>query len=172
MDKLNENDLDFETYYNLHSKSLRDISLRSFQFKILHRILPTNKLLFKMKINNYSLCDFCNSYIETLEHLFWECGVSRNIWIQVNDNLRLSHKFDNFNIDLKTIMLGYINENENFIFGINIFIVLIKKYIFNCKIHNKILSFEGVKNYIKNEIKFQRMSMGGVDEWEFLSEWL
>lgn len=51
----------------------KDIQLRWFQYRILHRILATNSHLFKMKITNTELCSFCNTNVETLTHLFWEC---------------------------------------------------------------------------------------------------
>ena len=42
--------------------SLRDNILKELQFKILHRYLPTNDLLFKMKKVNSRKCTFCNLY--------------------------------------------------------------------------------------------------------------
>ena len=41
----------------------RDNILKEFQFKILHRYLPTNDLLFKMEKVNSRKCTFCNLYI-------------------------------------------------------------------------------------------------------------
>ena len=50
----------------------RDNILKEFQFKILHRYLPTNDLLFKMEKVNSRKCTFCNLYRETILHLFYE----------------------------------------------------------------------------------------------------
>jgi len=41
-----------------------------FQYKILHRILSTNSLLFKCKLKETQLCNFCNETKETILHLF------------------------------------------------------------------------------------------------------
>jgi len=60
------------TYKNIISSTI-DTTLRSFQYKIVIRIIPTNKMLFKFQYVSSSLCTFCNANIETIEHLFWEC---------------------------------------------------------------------------------------------------
>ncbi|KAH3850204.1 hypothetical protein DPMN_092611 [Dreissena polymorpha] len=46
---------------------------RNFQYKYIHRIIATNKYLFKCKLSNSNRCDFCGENIETIEHLFGEC---------------------------------------------------------------------------------------------------
>ena len=61
----------------------RDNILKEFQFKILHRYLPTNSLLFKMEKVNSRKCPFCNLYTETISHLFYECYCVRDQWFQV-----------------------------------------------------------------------------------------
>jgi len=52
-----------------------DTTLRKFQYKIVMRILPTNKLLYKFKYVKSNLCDFCNCQTKTIEHLLWECHI-------------------------------------------------------------------------------------------------
>ena len=47
--------------------------LRSFLYKFITRIISTNVFLYKYKIKPSNICDFCSSYLETLQHLFWEC---------------------------------------------------------------------------------------------------
>ena len=64
-------------YYSLNFQSTVESKLRSLQYKILQRILQTNKFLIIYKIND-NLCYFCNNEIETLEHLFWLCPVTNN----------------------------------------------------------------------------------------------
>ena len=47
-------------------------SLQWFQFKINHRILPTRKYLFHIKVSDSPTCLSCNE-TETIQHLLWEC---------------------------------------------------------------------------------------------------
>lgn len=53
--------------------SCKDSNLHWLQFRINHRILGTNHLLFKMDIVNDCRCSFCEENNETIYHLLWEC---------------------------------------------------------------------------------------------------
>ena len=57
---------DWKNIYMMPFKSTIDTKLREFQYKYIMRIIPTNKFLFKCNLVQSNLCDFCNSYIETL----------------------------------------------------------------------------------------------------------
>ena len=62
-----------------------DNILKEFQFKILHRYLPTNDLLFKMEKVNSRKCTFYNLYRETILHLFYECYCVRDLFSKETD---------------------------------------------------------------------------------------
>ncbi|KAH3689727.1 hypothetical protein DPMN_192197 [Dreissena polymorpha] len=68
-------------------KATIESTLRNFQYKYIHRIIATNKYLFKCKLSNSNLCDFCSENIETIEHLFWECKHTQPIWNQLTSFL-------------------------------------------------------------------------------------
>ena len=75
--------------------------------------------------------------------------------------------------NINTVILGYKNNNDSFLSGINIFIVLVKKYIFDCKQNERILHFEGLKRYLKYHCKIQKsVSNNANREWGFLDAWL
>ena len=57
-----------------------DIVLRWLQFRILHRILPTNKRLELFGIKATDKCHRCPIHIETLLHLFWSCPTVSSFW--------------------------------------------------------------------------------------------
>ncbi len=44
-------DVKWEDVYNLPRKATKLNKLKDFQYKVLHRYLPTNSLLFKYKLN-------------------------------------------------------------------------------------------------------------------------
>ena len=50
-----------------------------FQYKILHRILATNKKLKQYGIKTSDFCDFCGQEVESILHLFCECNVATSI---------------------------------------------------------------------------------------------
>ena len=60
-----------------------DAWMKMFQYKILHRILPTNKKLRQYGIKPSNFCDYCNLEEESLIHIFCECDISACIWEEV-----------------------------------------------------------------------------------------
>ena len=82
--------------------SLRESKVQYFQFRFIHRILGTNKLLWRMNLRENSLCSFCGIQDETLDHLFWECPV-----------------VSNFILDTEQEILGqqFILSKQDFYFG-------------------------------------------------------
>lgn len=64
---------EWRTIFQVPFSSVRDTKIQAFQFRLLHRILGTNYLLYVMNSENNPRCTFCGRYDETLLHLFWEC---------------------------------------------------------------------------------------------------
>ncbi len=71
--------------------------LRSFQFKLLHRILYFNNRLFKCKLSCSSLCDFCSEDIDSIEHRFLFCRVTQGFYQDmdrwIKDRFRINYNF-------------------------------------------------------------------------------
>ena len=75
--------LDWETIYLIPHVLTIDTNTRIFQYKILNRILYTNKSLYKMKIVSSPLCTFRHTSEESLKHLFCYCKHSIAFWKSV-----------------------------------------------------------------------------------------
>ena len=117
----------WKTVYQIPYKCSTDTTLRSFQYKILTRIIPTNKLLYKYKIKPSNTCEFCSSYVETIEHIFWECATVQPIWNELK-TLFIAVGID-INLTLKDVCVGTFQggiDNE----VINYIIILMKKIHF------------------------------------------
>ena len=54
-------------------KITKSTRIRMFQYKLVNRILATNKYLKTIKVRDDDLCTFCGLEPETLPHLFWNC---------------------------------------------------------------------------------------------------
>ena len=52
----------------------------TFQFKFLHRNIPTNTYLYKVSIKDNGRCSFCKNEPESLEHLFFDCPITKDLW--------------------------------------------------------------------------------------------
>ncbi len=79
-------DIDKEFMYNCFSKLYASTSmtkLRSFQFRLLHRIIGINTKLYKWGITDSDKCSFCNENEETFVHLFYNCNHVLPFWTKV-----------------------------------------------------------------------------------------
>ena len=64
--------------YSLAFSVTLDTKLRTFQYKLLNRIVFTNDKLFRFNIVESPLCTFCTVVEESLEHLLFFCGVKQS----------------------------------------------------------------------------------------------
>ena len=66
--------------FKLAHDTATESKLKIFQYKLLLRILPKNRLLRLMKIRQSDLCSFCDKETKTISHLFWECESAARFW--------------------------------------------------------------------------------------------
>ena len=69
-----------KTVYELPFKVTVENKLRSFQFKLIHYIIPTNLSLYKMSIKDSPRCNHCPFQNKTLVHMFFECPDVKIFW--------------------------------------------------------------------------------------------
>ena len=123
--------IDKKTWKNVFMvlfNTIQDNHLIWFLYRIIHRILGTNKMLYKMSIHQSEKCRICDLEQENLMHLFVECGTVANLWNSIEDwILRSTRKQIKFSAT--DIILGYlIFENNNI--PINTIIAVTKYCIF------------------------------------------
>ena len=59
-----------------------------FQFKFLHRRIPTNNFLFRIGLQGYEKCSFCHTSSESIIHLFWSCRQTSHFWNKLTEWLK------------------------------------------------------------------------------------
>ena len=128
--------------------TLQDNNLKWFQFRLLHRILGVNSLLYKMKISDNHYCRLCNSNEETIVHLFVECQKSNKLWGEIKNWINKTVNVE-LNFTPTLILLGHINSDSNQI-PINAILMTVKYYIFNCAHLNKELDIFMCQKRVKN----------------------
>ena len=128
--------------------STRNNVLKEFQFKILHRYLPTNALLFKMKMIASNKCTFCNLYEENITHLLYECFHVKNVWLLIQQVLlRITNK--QVLLDCITVIFGYDLGNIMNQIVVNNIILHTKYYIWNCRSKSICPNYAGLKIYVE-----------------------
>jgi len=151
----NFTDIDSTTWKKIHIVphiSTIDMSLRSFQYKFIMRIVPTNTYLFKCKLSNSTLCDFCQSHIETIDHLFWECQHIQIIWKKMETFLASKNILIEIN---KTHAFFGCTEKKLHSDVFNFIVILLKSFIFKMKYKKCIPTFPHFIEYLNTRIKIE-----------------
>jgi hypothetical protein len=60
-------------------------TLNMFQYKLLHRTIPTNTFLYTCRLVETDLCAFCG---ETIMHLFGDCNIVKTSGLKYMSNCR------------------------------------------------------------------------------------
>ena len=157
------NNINWNEIYNTSFKTTLDTTLRSFQYKMLMRIIPTNKMLYKFKYVSSSLCDFCSAAIESIEHLFWECSYIQPLWNELNKFI--ASKSINIVINKKDALLGITSINLHADIC-NSLIIIMKFYIFNMKTVQHIPTFNAYSTYLKHKIEIEERIALSNDKYE------
>jgi hypothetical protein len=76
---INDN-INWTAAYLLAKKCTKSTKLIEFQFKFLHRRVPTNNFLFRIGLRGDEKCSFCHTSSESIIHLFWSCRQISHFW--------------------------------------------------------------------------------------------
>ena len=126
--------IDWKNIYLLPGRFTLDTRTRAFQYKILNRILYTNKILYKVNLVSSPVCTFCGDHEETLEHLLINFTYTKNFWLSViswlnNYNMKIDK------LDEVTILFGISGNNPGNCL-LNHIIILGKYIIYSCRCQN------------------------------------
>ena len=119
--------INWKVVYSYVFKCTRDSYIQWLQTRISHRILPTNNLLYKMKLVDSKLCSFCECCEETLVHLFWDCNKIQPVLKHIIETVNTVDS--NIVINSLCVLLGSGNNN----FKLDILFLEYKKIVFLCK---------------------------------------
>ena len=72
--------IDWKIVYLLSFRTTLETKLREFHFKILNRIVFTNEKLFRFDMAESDKCAFCQTKVESIEHLHFSCKISSIFW--------------------------------------------------------------------------------------------
>lgn len=107
------------TFKNLYKVTIAT-KYRDFQFRLIHRIIPTAVSLHCWGILDSNSCRLCNQHIETIEHLFWGCPRVQDFWRGVIVYLQEQNVITNFDLSCKNVLFNLVHPKPgsiiNFIF--------------------------------------------------------
>ena len=134
--------VDWKRVYFLSSCTTLETKLREFQFKILNGIVFTNEKLFPFDMAQSDKCAaFCQTEVDSIEHLLFSCKMSSVFWKQV-----LSRPRDNNiiveNLKEEDIIFGKFDVGDDFLLVDHI-LLLGKYYIYSQKCQKGTPSLQG-----------------------------
>jgi hypothetical protein len=131
----------WKSYYSLPFNNTKNTSAQWLQFRILHRILPVNEYLFKLKLKDSPLCSYCNVENESIEHLFWSCVHTSRLLNEVK--LVCERNNIQFQVNERKTILGTNN------IPLYNTLLLIKQFIFQNRFLNGTLTFPRLKFFLQ-----------------------
>ena len=132
----------------------KSTKLIEFQFKLLHKRLPINSYLFKIKIKDNKNCSFCKMQKEEIIHLFWSCEHVTLLWKRTEEMLKRHNIVSrNFNINITTA-LGLTQSTSRKPFLLSFCFLVARNYIWNCRTNDNKPIF---KSYLCQLEKYYQM---------------
>ena len=150
--------LEWEEIFKSCATFTKDVQLKWFQTRILHRIIPTENYLYKCKLVDSPLCTFCNTETQTIEHLFWRCEISKRFWdellIYIKD--KCPHCL---NLQFNEILVIFGTDTKQIIDKVLVFILTTAKfYLYKCKLNNTLPHFRSFKNVLKSRCTVEKFT--------------
>ena len=120
---------DWKSAYCLAAKCTKSTKLINFQYRLLHRILPTNLFLAKIKIEQDPNCSFCHNHHENLIRLFWDCEIVSGFWENMTENFKQCNLiWINYQKNI-SIYLGLRPDTSQFSLQLNFCFLLARHHI-------------------------------------------
>ena len=170
---LGQNEITWGATYQLAHKITKSIKLREFQFKLLHRRIPTNAFLTKIRVKENSNCSFCKKEPEKLVHLFWSCPKTALFWESIITRLKLCQIIpDSYSADM-TVSLGLRSDSSKLQRQINFCFLIARHYIWLCKTKEAIPLLQGFLKHLKTIYNIQAQAEANnvlPKQWSFLHD--
>ena len=123
--------LNWKLIYLLPRILTKNTSLRTFQYKVLNKVLYLNHKLFQVKISTTSLCFSCNKHDETVQHLFSTFKEVISLWTEIK--LYFVNDIKLIALCPQIAMLGYTNTDDRCIITQNLILLIFKFYVYKSR---------------------------------------
>ena len=124
--------------------------LRKFQFKLLHRRIPTNDFLARIGAKESPICSFCNEDPESLHPPLWSCSKTKFFWDRLLLTLK-NHQIVPENYVLETaVAIGLKSDSAKFTCQLDFCFLIARYYIWLCKNKESVLELNGFLDFFKS----------------------
>ena len=148
----------------------KEIKLSIFQYRIIHNILYTNCILYKMKKVQDLHCPFCTTVDQTVGHLFVSCPIASSFW---SDFVKWYHSVSKKTLSLSKNEIIYRALANWSSCSTRNHLILIGKYFQYCKSLNSVkFQFADFLNLVYDKIEIKR-NIASISNRQniFLKKW-
>ena len=152
---------------SLSNQCTKSSKIITFNFKLLHRRLPTNCFLKKVGLRDDDKCSFCNKETENLIHLFWRCEKTKNFWDSLfkwMQSCQLSLGEHNY-LHINTA-LGLRPDRSKHKLQINFCCLITKLYIWLCRSKEQPPNLNNFLLYLKHIYQIENNASTVKNKWE------
>ena len=121
--------------YLLPFRVTNEVKLSVFQYKIVHNILYTNKILYKMKKKQQPDCCYCHGIDQTPLHLFVECSIAKSFWNKFT-NWYNDTCGGNIALEQNEIIYGVLRHTSSCL-TLNHLIIIGKYFLYINRVHDE-----------------------------------
>ena len=114
-------------------QKIKEVKLKWFQIRLVHRIIGTNRSLKWMNIVNNDQCSFCKNASESIAHLFCDCDIVNRFWTDLKSqlNTKCDHAH-NVTFNKELILFGHAERfKSDYVF--DLMLLCGKFYIYTCR---------------------------------------
>ena len=141
-----------QSYTSVKSIS-KEMKLREFNFKFLHRIIVTRKELCRYGIKTDEECLYCGEP-DSIDHTYIYCQFTQQFIKNIVQWFNEVNKC-NFNLGLKEILFGIHNTREDLVKKLNYTLLFLRNYIYKCKLKEDALLVPDFINKLTRKYKIE-----------------
>ena len=138
-------------------RTTQDTKLKWFEYKILYRLVPTNRYLCQRNLKDTSICNLCNGAEQTIQHLFWSCDIVHTFWLRIQNEVHDSGNFRDQVFHEELVIFGK-KEGIKTDKILDLIILAGKYYIFMCKTQDTLPMWNQFKPYMKRRLEIEKAS--------------
>lgn len=142
--------------------------IRWFQYRIIHRILVTNKDLYRYKLIDSAKCTFCDQELESILHLMTDCSIVKQLWHDLSEWIKGKLQID---IEFKDsdIILGLMEKRNDVL---NLIIIVTKQFIYSNRCYGSVPTIDRLKIWLENTYNTHKfISHSSCDYTKFYTFW-
>ena len=101
----------WKSVYTLPLLCIKDIRVREFQHKILHRYYPCQSTVSKWDPDTSQLCTLCHNDVANITHTFYNCVHVKSFWKEVEKHVNQMPHFE-IEITCTQALMGFVPYTE------------------------------------------------------------